>query len=122
MNVQLSIIIKKFMPTLTSKNIWIKGLLAEEKTCKEDNPELRYLITNKFRDIKLGYKYSACPFDDGNYVIVEINYIGNDMKPIIDIEKSRLDIIPYDDEDDCLIGCKCNKCKQWKVINGIKRD
>ena len=56
-----------------------------------------------------------------NFAIAEINYIGNDIKPIIDIDKSRLYIIPYDDEDDCLIGCKC-KCKQWKLINGIKRD
>ena len=32
------------MPTLTAKSIWKLGLLAEEKACKEDNPELRYLI------------------------------------------------------------------------------
>ena len=32
------------------------------------------------------------------------------LKPIIDIYKSRLDTIPYDDND-CMIGCKCNKCK-----------
>ena len=51
------------------------------------------------------------PFGDGNYAIVEINYIGTDMKPNIDIHKSRLDTIPYDDEDDCLIAYKCNKCK-----------
>ena len=50
-------------------------------------------------------------FDDGNYAIVEINYIGTDMKPNTDIHKSRLDTIPYDDEDDCLIAYKCNKCK-----------
>ena len=58
------------------------------------------------------YKYRVCPFEDGNYAIIEINYIGNDMKPNIDIDKSRLDTNPYDDEDDCLIGCKYNKCKQ----------
>ena len=29
------------MPTLTAKSIWKLGLLAEEKPCKEDNPELR---------------------------------------------------------------------------------
>ena len=46
---------------------------------------------------KYGYKY---PFDDGNYAIVEINHIGNDIKPNIDIYKSRLDVIPYDDKDD----------------------
>ena len=34
------------------------------------------------------------------------------MKPDISIDKSGLDTILYDDEDDCLIGCKCNKCKQ----------
>ena len=70
----------------------------------------------------MGYRYCVCPFEDGNFAIAEINYIGNDIKPIIDIDKSRLDIIPYDDEDDCLIGCKYNKCKQWKLINGIKPD
>ena len=32
---------KQFMPTLTAKSIWKLGLLAEEKPCKEDNPELR---------------------------------------------------------------------------------
>ena len=32
------------MPTLTAKSIWKLGLLAEEKACKEDNPELKYLI------------------------------------------------------------------------------
>ena len=39
----------------------------------------------------MGYKYRVCPFEDENYAIVEINYIGNDMKPNIDIDKSRLD-------------------------------
>ena len=79
------------MPTLTSKSIWKLGLLAEEKASKEDNPELRYLIRNKFGDINMSYKYRVCPFEDENYGIVEINYIGNDMKPNIDIDKSRLD-------------------------------
>ena len=35
-------------------------------------------------------------FDDGSYGIVEINYIGTDMKPNIDLDKSRLDAILYD--------------------------
>ena len=56
----------------------------------------------------MDYKYRVCPFEDGNYAIVEINYIGNDTKPNIDVDKSRLDTIPYDDND-CMIGCKCNK-------------
>ena len=94
-------------------------LLAEEKAIKEDNPEFRYLIINKFSDINMGYKYRVCPFEDVNYAIGEINYIGNDMKPNTNIDKSRLDIIPCDDEDDCLIGCKCNECKQWRLINRI---
>ena len=34
------------------------------------------------------------------------------MKANIDIDKSRLDTIPYDNKDDCSIGCKCNKSKQ----------
>ena len=72
----------------------------------------KILIINKFGDINIGYKYRVCPFQDGNYAIAVINYIGNDRKPNIDIDKSRLDIIPYHEEDDCLIGCKCNKCKQ----------
>ena len=91
------------MPTLTAKSIWKLGLLAEEKACKEDNPELRYLIMNKFGDINMGYKYRVYPFEDGNYAIVEINYIGNEVKPDISIDKSRLDIIPYDNKDDCLM-------------------
>ena len=41
------------MLTLTAKNIWKLGLLAEEKVCKEDNPELRYLIINRFSDINM---------------------------------------------------------------------
>ena len=57
----------------------------------------------------MGYKYRVCPFENGNYAIVEINYLGNDVKPDINIDKRRLEVIPYDDEDDCLIGCKCNK-------------
>ena len=61
-------------------------------------------------------------FDDGNYAIVEINYIGTDMKPNIDLDKSRLDAILYDDEGDCLTGSKCNKCKQWELVNGIKHN
>ena len=40
-----------------------------------------------------------------------MNYIGNDIKPNIDIYESRLAVIPYDDKDDCLIRCKCNRCK-----------
>ena len=72
---------------------------------------MRYLIINKFDDINMGYKYRACPFEDGNYAIVEINYVGNDMKPDINIHKSRLDANPYDDKDDCMLGCKCNTCK-----------
>ena len=55
---------------------------------------------------------------DGNYAIVVIKYIGNDMKPNINIDKSRLDTIQCDDND-CMIGCKCNKCKQYKLINQI---
>ena len=43
----------KFMSTLTAKSIWKLGLLAEEKVCKEDNPELRYLIINRFSDINM---------------------------------------------------------------------
>ena len=46
-------------------------------------------------------------------------FLYNNTKPNIDIDTSRLDIIPYDDEDDYLIGCKCNKCKQWKLSNRI---
>ena len=110
------------MPTLTAKSIWKLGLLAEEKACKEDNEELLYLIINKFGDINMGYKYCVCPFEDGNYAIVEIDYIGNDTKPDINIGKSRLDVIPYDDEDDCLICYKWKKCKQWELVNGIKCD
>ena len=98
------------MPTLTAKMIWKIGLVAAEKAIKEDNPELRCLIINKIGDINMGYKYRVCPFEDGNYAIVEINYIGNNMKPDINIDKSRLDTIPYDDKD-CMLGCKCNKCK-----------
>ena len=45
-------------------------------------------------------------------------FLYNNTKPNIDIDTSRLDM-PYDDEDDCLIGCKCNKCKQWKLSNRI---
>ena len=55
---------------------------------------------------------------DGKYAIVEIKYIGNDMKPNINIDKSRLATAQYDDND-CMIGCKCNKCKQYKLINQI---
>ena len=66
---------------------------------------------------KYGYKY---PVEDRNYAIVEINHIGNDIKPNIDIYKSALDVIPYDDKDDWLIRCKCNKCKLWKLANKIK--
>ena len=69
----------------------------------------------------MGYKYRyKYPFEDGNYAIVEINYIGNDIKANTDICKSRLDVIPFDDKDDCLIRCKCNKCKLWKLANKIK--
>ena len=113
---------EKFMPTLTAKSIWKLGSLAEEKAFKEDNPELRYLIINKFGDINMGYKYLLSRFEEGNYSIVEINYIGNDTKPNIDIDKSRLDIIPYDDNDDCLICCKCKRFKQWKLANRIKSN
>ena len=98
------------MPTLTAKMIWKIGLVAAEKAIKEDNPELRCLIINKFGDINMGYKYRVCPFEDGNYAIVEINYIGNNMKPDTNIDKSRLDTIPYDDKV-CMLGCKFNKCK-----------
>ena len=101
---------EKFMPTSTAKMIWKIGLVAAEKAIKEDNPELRNLIINKFGDINMGYKYRVCPFEDGNYAIVEINYIGNDMKPDTNIDKSRLDTISYDDKV-CMLGCKCNKCK-----------
>ena len=33
--------LEKFMPALTATSIWKLGLLAEEKTCKEGNPEPR---------------------------------------------------------------------------------
>ena len=75
------------MPTLTAKSIWKLRLLAEKKACKKDNPELRYLINNKFGDINMGYKYRVRPSEDGNYPIVELNYIGNDVKADINIDK-----------------------------------
>ena len=40
------------------------------------------------------------------------------VKGIVEIDMGRLDVIPYDDND-CMIGCKCNKCKQWKLINKV---
>ena len=107
------------MPTLATKNIWKLGLLAEEKVIKEDNLELRYLIINKFGDINMGYKFRVCPFEDGNQAKVEIHCIENDMKPNINIGKRRLDAIPYDDKDDCMVECKYNKCKLWKLINKV---
>ena len=66
----------------------------------------------------MSYKYHLCPFEDGNYAIVEINYIGNDTNSNINIDKSRLDTIPYN-ENDRMIGCNCMKCKQQKLINEI---
>ena len=63
------------MLTLSATSILKLGLLTGEKACQEDNPELRYLIINKFGDINMGYKYRACLFEDGNYAIVEIYYI-----------------------------------------------
>ena len=110
---------EKFMPTLTTKNIWKLGLLAEEKVIKEDNLELRYLIINKFGDINMEYKFRVCPFEDGNQAKVEIHCIENDMKPNINIGKRRLDAIPYDDKDNCMVECKYNKCKLWKLINKV---
>lgn len=107
------------MPALTAKSIWKLGLLAKEKAWNEDNPKLRYLIINKFGGINIGHKYRVCHLDDDNYAIVEINYIGCDTKPIIDIDKNRLDVIPFDDKDDYLIGCKCNKYKQRKLVINI---
>ena len=47
-----------------------------------------------------------------NYAIVEINYIGNNnTKPNIDIDKNRLDIVRYDD-DDCLC---CDIFEKFKL-------
>ena len=43
----------------------------------------------------MGYKYRVwISFEDGSYAIVEINCTGNDMKHNIDIDKSKLDVIP----------------------------
>ena len=66
----------------------------------------------------MSYKYHLCRFEDGNYAIVEINYIGNDTNSNINIDKSRLDTIRYN-ENDRMIGCNCKKCKQQKLINEI---
>ena len=109
---------EKFMPTFTAKSIWKFGLLAEEKGIKEDNSVLRYLIINKLVDVNMRYKYGVCPFEKGNYSIVKINYIENDEEANIEIDMGRLDVIPYDDNDG-MVGCKCNKCKQWKIINKV---
>ena len=89
------------MTTLSSRSIWKLGLHAEEMANKEDNPGLRYLIINKFGDINIGYKYRVCPFEDGKYAIVKIEYTDTNKKPNIEIDKNRLDIIPYD-ENDCV--------------------
>ena len=87
------------MQTLAIRIIWKSGLLAEEKQIKADNPELEHLIINKSGDINMGYKYCLCRFEDGNYAIVEINYIRNDKNLNINIDKSKLDTIPYDEND-----------------------
>ena len=47
----------------------------------------------------MSYKYHLCRFEDGNYAIVEINYIGNDTNSNINIDKSRLDTIRYNEND-----------------------
>ena len=90
---------ERFMQTLAIRIIWKSGLLAEEKEIKADNPELEHLIINKSGDINMGYKYRLCRFEDGNYAIVEINYIRNDKNLNINIYKSELDTIPYDEND-----------------------
>ena len=113
---------QKVMLTLTAKCILKLGLLTGEKAWQEDNPELRYLILNKFGDINMYCKYWVCLFEDGNYVIVEINCIGDNTKSNIDVGKSRLDVIPNDEEDDCKQCNKCKQCKQWELVNGIKRN
>ena len=46
-----------------------------------------------------------------NYAIVEIDYIGNNTKPNVDIDKNRLDIIRYDDYD-CLC---CDTFEKFKL-------
>ena len=84
---------ERFMSTLTAKSIWKLGLLAAEKVCKKDNPEFRCLIINKFGDTNMGYKHRVCPFEDRNHTIIKISYIGNEVKPHISIDKSRLDTI-----------------------------
>ena len=94
-------------------------IISRRKSYKKDNLELRYLIINKFGDINMGYKFRVCPFEDGNYATVEMHYIENDMKPNINIDESRLDAIPYDEKDGCMVGCKSNKCKLWKLINKV---
>ena len=101
---------EKSMPTLSSRSIWKLGLYAEEMANEEDNPELRYLIINKFGHTYIGYKYRVCPFEDGKYAILKIEHTDTNKKPNIEIDKNRLDIIPYD-ENDCMLGYKCNKCK-----------
>ena len=79
---------------------------------------MRYLIINKLVDVNMRYKYGVCPFEKSNYSIVKINYIENDKEANIEIDMGRLDVIPYDDND-CMVGCKCNKCKRWKIINKV---
>ena len=90
---------ERFMQTLATRIIWKIGLLAEEKEIKADNRELEHLIINKSGDINMGCKYRLCPFEDGNYAIVEINYIRNDKNLNINIDKRRIDTIPYDEND-----------------------
>ena len=80
---------ERFMPTLRAKFICKLGLLAEEKAGKEDNPEMKCLIRNKFDDINIGYKYRVFPLEDGNYAIVEINDIDNDVKHILILVKAE---------------------------------
>ena len=41
----------------------------------------------------MGYKNRVCSFEDRNHTIIKISYIGNELKPDISIDKSRLDTI-----------------------------
>ena len=77
-----------------------------------NDPELNYLIVNKFGGINMGHKHRVCPVQNGDkYILIKIKYGGC---------KISIDSCIYGNE--CTVGNKCQKFEYQLVGNKLKNE
>ena len=101
---------EKFISHLSVNAIINLGYNAFTKSFND--PELNYLVINKFGDISMGYKYRVYAVENGDkYILIEIKYGGS---------KLSVDSRIYGNV--CSVKNKRQKCEYQLIENKLKKE